>query len=630
MKTFLSLGFLLTPVLILMNLPAVQSQPIAAHHGMTGAEYQAKFNTYKNQGYRLVMIDGYGVGNTAYYAAIWQKTSGPDIATHHGMTGADYQDKFNTYKNQGYRLVLVDGYGVGNTAYYAAIWEKSPGPPIAAHHGMTGSDYQSKFNTYKNQGYTLVWISGYGVGNTAYYTAIWEKKSGPALATHHGMTNADYQNKFNSYSQQGYSLIMVSGYNVGNTDYYAAIWQKSSGPSWSARHRMSSMGYQNEFDNHAYSGYRIRHVSGYAIGGKARYASIWESTGAWSDEDLAHIDKTVKSFMNRLNVPGVSIALVKDGRLVFAKGYGVMDKSTGEAPGPNTMFRVASVSKPITSVAVMKQIQDNKYKIDYKVFGGGALLGTIYGSKPYSTWEKEITVQHLLEHTAGGDQWNNNKDGNAGDPMFQEISLNHKDLIGWVLDNRDPEKKPGTKNDYSNFGYCVLGRIIEKESGQSYEDYVKNSILKSCGVTNMHIAEDSKEGRRYNEAVYYDDNNDPYSMRVNRMDAHGGWIASPIDLMRLVVRVDGFNTKPDILNSSGFTTMTTPCSVNSGYAKGWSVNSSNYFHNGSFPGGGSIIVRAGNGLSWAFVMNTTWKSQFDGMMWDIVNGIKTWPTHDWF
>ena len=628
MKTFLSGKLVLMQVCMLQVFSAVQSQPIAAHHGMTGAEYQDKFNTYKNQGYRLVLVDGYGVGNTAYYAAIWHKTPGPDIATHHGMTGADYQNKFNTYKNQGYRLVLVDGYGVGNTAYYAAIWHKTSGPDRAAHHGMTGADYQNKFNSYNGQGYRLSWVSGYAVGNTVYYAAIWEKSPGPATATHHGMTGADYQSKFNSYAKQGYRLKMVSGYNVGNTDYYAAIWQKTSGPAWSARHRMTSMGYQNEFDNHSYSGYRLSHVSGYAIGGKARYASIWESTGAWTNEDLEHIDKTVKSFMTRLSVPGVGIALVKDGRLVFAKGYGVMDKSTGEAPGPNTMFRVASVSKPVTSIAVMKQIQDGKYSIDDKVFGS-TLLGTTYGSKPYSNWEKEITVQHLLEHTAGGNQWNNNKDGDAGDPMFQETSLNHSELIGWVLDNRDPEKKPGTKNDYSNFGYCVLGRIIEKKSGQTYENYVKNSVLKSCGISNMHIAADSKAGRRHNEAVYYDDN-DPYAMKVKRMDAHGGWIASPLDLVRLIVKADGFNTKPDILNSSSFTTMTTPCSVNSGYAKGWQVNGSNYFHNGSFPGGGAIIVRAGNGLSWAFVMNTAWKSQFDGMMWDIVNGIKNWPSHDWF
>jgi CubicO group peptidase (beta-lactamase class C family) len=606
-----------------------KGQPFMAHHGMTAGDYQNKFNTYKNQDYRLTQIDGYVVGNTPYFAATWKKISGPAYMTHHGMTAADYQNKFNTYKNQGYRIRQVDGYAVGNTTYYAAIWEQTGGPAYYAHHGLSANEYQQKFDAYKAQGYHVTWVSAYGVGGTAQFAAIWEKINPPAYVTHHVMNSADYQSKFNAYAQQGYRLKMVSAYNVGAADFYAAIWEKKPGRAWSARHRMTAMGYQNEFDNHAYSGYRLNHVSGYTMNGQARYAAVWESTGAWSDADLAHIDKTVSDFMSRFSVPGASLAIARNGKLLFAKGYGVMDKSTGEAPGPNTLFRVASVSKPITSVAIMRMIQNNQLKLSDKVFGSGALLGTTYGSNEYSGWEKEITVQHLLEHTAGGNQWNNKGDGGAGDPMFEQVNYNHKDLIGWVLDNRDPEKKPGEKADYSNFGYCVLGRIIEKKSGQSYENYVKNNVLNLCGINNMHIGGDLLTDRRYNETVYYD-NNDPYSMKVRRMDAHGGWIASPLDLVRLLVKVDGFAAPADILTSANFTTMTTPCAVDNGYAKGWAVNGNNYFHNGSFNGGGAIIVRTGGGLTWAFVMNIRWRGEADGMMWDIVNGIGSWPAHDWF
>ena len=626
MKTF-PMQLLLTVCIITICL-TTKAQQFVAHHGMTAAEYQNKFNTYKNQGYRLTQIDGYAVGNTAFFAAIWKKANGPAYFSHHNMTAADYQNKFNDYNKQGYRLVQVDGYAVGNTVYYAGIWEKVAGD-YKAHHGMTAADYQQKFETYKAQGYHVSWISGYGVGGAAQYAAIWDKSNPPEYVTHHVMTNADYQTKFNSYFQQGYRLKMVSAYNIGSTDYYAAIWEKRTGRFWTARHRMTALGYQNEFDNHAYSGYKLNQISGYAMNGQARYAAVWESTGAWSDADLLHIDKTVRNFMQRFDVPGTSIAIAKDGKLIFAKGYGVMDKTTREAPGPNTMFRVASVSKPVTSVAIMKMIQDNQLKIGDKVFGSGAVLGTDYGSNAYSTWEKEITVQHLLEHTAGGNQWNNDTDGGAGDPMFEQLSYNHKQLIGWILDNRDPEKKPSEKAAYSNFGYCVLGRIIEKRSGQTYENYVKSKVLGPCGISNMHIAGDAITDRRYNEAVYYD-NDDPYSMKVKRMDAHGGWIASSIDLLRFLVKVDGFATPADIISSTSFTTMTTPCSVDNGYAKGWAVNGTNYFHNGSFNGGGAIIVRTGGGLTWAFVMNTRWRGEADGMIWDIVNGITQWPTHNWF
>lgn len=607
--------------------------PIVAHHGLSSAEYQEKFNGYAGQGYRLNLVDACEAGGKVWYAGIWEKTQGNAYKAHHGLSAAAYQQKFEEYSQQGYRVVLVDGCNAGGQAIYAGIWEKKSGPAYATHHGMTATVYQQKFNEYDKTGYRLIWVNAFGAGNQALYSAIWEKSSGPAYKAHHGLVSAEYQDKFNQYAAQGYRLKQVCGYNVSGTDYYAAIWEKTGGAAWSARHRLTALGYQNEFDNHAYSGYVLKQVSGYERGGKAQYAAIWESTGAWAGDDLRHIDKTIGDFMKKYSVPGASVALVKDGRLIFAKGYGNMDKSTGEVPGPNTLFRLASVSKPITSAAIMRltEQQGSGLKLDSKVLGTGAMLGTTYGSKAYSAWEKEITVQHLLEHTAGGNQWNNKGDGNADDPMFQQTTYNHNQLIGWVLDNRDPELKPGSKSDYSNFGFCMLGRIIEKKSNQTYENFVKNNVLKPCGITNMHIAGDTKADRRYNEAVYYsNEGGDPYGMKVNRMDAHGGWTASALDMMRFLVRVDGFGTKPDIISAATFKTMTTPCAVDNTYAKGWSVNGSNYWHNGKISGTGALLVRAGNGLSWIFLMNSTWEGAADGMMWDVVNGIKQWPAHDWF
>ncbi len=606
---------------------SLSAQQWASHHNMSSDAYQKKFNEYKGKGYRLSFVDGYTVKGKAYYAAIWEKKSGPAYATHHGMSGSDYQKKFNAYKKQGYRLKLVDG-GGSKSAFYTAIWEKAKGPAYATHHGMSGSDYQNKFNNYKKQGYRLSWISGYAVGGKAYYAAIWEKKSGPAYATHHGMSSSDYQSKYNSYSRQGYRLKQVSACNIGNTDYYAAIWEKKGGSSLSARHRMNGLGYQNEFNNHRFTGYKLKQVSGYARNGKSNFAAIWESTGAWKTADLRHIRRTINSFMKKYNVTGTSVALIKDERLVYARGFGVMDKNTGVAVGPTSLFRVASVSKPITGVAMMKLRESHKGLLGQKVFGSGGILGTTYGSKAYGNWEKQITVKHLMEHTAGGNQWNNDSDGNAGAPMFQQLSYNHSELIGWVLDNRNPEKSPGSKYDYSNFGYCVAGRVIEKKSGMSYENYVRQKVFKPSGIKRLYVAKDKASEKRYNEVTYYGSN--PYGMKVKRMDAHGGWLGSAVDLAKFMVRVDGKPKKKDIISKASYDKMMETSSANSGYAKGWTKTGSNYWHNGSFDGGGAIIVQAGNGLSWVFLMNKRWEGAADGMMWDIVNGISTWPSHDLF
>ena len=164
-----------------------------ARHGLSGSAYQNEFTKHSRKGYRLVHVAGYEVRGAARYAAIWEKKSGPAMRTHHGMTSAVYQQKFNTYSKQGYRPTHISGYDVKGKPYFAAIWEKKSGPAWVARHNMTGAKYQQEFNLWKSKGYRLVKVSGYAAGTSARYAAIWEKNSGPSMRTHHGMTSANYQ-----------------------------------------------------------------------------------------------------------------------------------------------------------------------------------------------------------------------------------------------------------------------------------------------------------------------------------------------------------------------------------------------------------------------------------------------------
>ena len=284
------------------------------------------------------------------------------------------------------------------------------------------------------------------------------------------------------------------------------------------------------------------------------------------------------------------------------------------------------MAKTVTGAAIMKLVEQGKLTLSDKVFGTGAILGNTYGSKAYSWQERAITVQHLLEHTAGGNEWDNNlspSTDTTGDPMFAKRSYNHGQLIGWVLDNRKVDTTPGTVFNYSNFGYCILGRIIEKITGQSYQYYVRKDILGPAGSKRMRIV-----GRKRRNEVAHDD----YTPSLlARMDSHGGWLGSSIDWTRLLVHIDGFNTKPDILKASTIQTMTTP-SLGNNYAKGLSVNSSNnWWHGGKLGKSRSIMVRTNSGYTWAFqVHGFEGDGSLDATMWDVINGIKNWPSHDLF
>ncbi|WP_335374105.1 hypothetical protein [Bacillus pseudomycoides] len=199
----------------------------------------------------------------ALYAAIWEKRDGPVWQARHGLTAEQYQRTFNELVAQGYRLIYISGYTVQGQDYYAAIWEKRGGPEWQARHGLTAEQYQRTFNELVAQGYRLIHVSGHTNDGIDRYAAIWEKRGGPEWQARHGLTAEQYQRTFNELVAQGYRLIQVSGYGSNGIGRFAAIWDKSGGPEWQARHGLTSPQYQQTFDRLVAQGYRLVSVNGY-------------------------------------------------------------------------------------------------------------------------------------------------------------------------------------------------------------------------------------------------------------------------------------------------------------------------------------------------------------------------------
>ena len=166
---------------------------------------------------------------------------------------------------------------------------------------------------------------------------------------------------------------------------------------------------------------------------------------------------------------------------------------------------------------------------------------TITAPSRTATTLKSITVQHLLEHTSGG--WTNDENDPIV-PAARHRTETSSSRGSWTTSSL--VNTPGEVYAYSNFGYCLLGRVIEYTTGQPYDAYVMENVLAPSGVSAMEIAGDTLADRRPDEVVYV--GNDPYSLPVSRMDAHGGWLASRTELVQFAVHVDDFATVPDILD----------------------------------------------------------------------------------
>ncbi len=341
--------------------------------------------------------------------------------------------------------------------------------------------------------------------------------------------------------------------------------------------------------------------------------------------DIAEFDNKVADFMAKNNLSGITLAVSVGGKLVYQKGYGIANKETGEKVNTDHRFRVGSMSKTVTAIAILKLVQDGKLKLEDKVFGAGSVFENTYGTKTYAEDLKNITVRHLLNHTAGG--WGSAE--NEGD-YFQLIpNASNKDFLTATIDKYPLINKPGTKYSYSNFGYFLLSRIIEKVSSKSYLNYLNEELFKDIGLQNkIEIAGMSKTTLKKNEVSYYGqtalESSFIYGTDLNRRDGAGGLIFTPADYLRVINAIDGFASRPDILNANSLAEISKmPANVQTNYAAGMQLYSGNYWsHSGSINCQFGQWWRTPNEINVAVITNSridAYGSNFNQFSTDFLN-----------
>ncbi len=319
--------------------------------------------------------------------------------------------------------------------------------------------------------------------------------------------------------------------------------------------------------------------------------------------DIPSVDAKIEAFLTKYNIPGASFAVSKNGKMVYAKGYGFADKERNEKVTPAHTFRLASISKTYTGVAIMNLIQEGKIGLEDKVFGDGGILGNDYGTLPLKADLSKITVNHLLHHTSGA--WGA---GTGGDVIDQNPTFETKQFYDWVINTRPLAKAPNTVYDYTNIGFNLLGRIIEKVSKKSYINYLKENILTNAGG-NVELAKKTLEERMPKEVKYYGQGIDAtytYTIAFPRRDADGGLVTSAPDLLRFCNGIDGFSTRPDILDSKTFALFKTPSSLYTDYGCGvgiWDAQKVMFAY-GSLPGTRTGAMWGQNGMAVVLILNS--------------------------
>jgi N-acyl-D-amino-acid deacylase len=315
---------------------------------------------------------------------------------------------------------------------------------------------------------------------------------------------------------------------------------------------------------------------------------------ALAEPNVAAANAAMAAVVERAKAPGAGFAVGDGGRIVDAKGFGYADVAARTPVGPDTMFALASCSKPITAMAIMKLVDDGKLTLETPAF---AFLGIQTVADPRSSG---ITIKDLLNHSSG---LPHDVAANTDDPMNTARAAAQARL----------QFAPGTNQAYSNAGFNVLGAVVEKASGRSYIDFVAANVFRPAGVT--RFGELESPSTIAGQAVRYAKNG---RVVVNKRSEGGtpagGWILSPSDMVRVLMAYDAGK----IVSAASRAAMLAPPVAplrpradGSAFGLGWDVvlrsggdpSTVLYGKNGGIPGTSTWIEHRPDGIDFAAFYN---------------------------
>ncbi|GAA4308113.1 serine hydrolase domain-containing protein [Pontixanthobacter gangjinensis] len=298
--------------------------------------------------------------------------------------------------------------------------------------------------------------------------------------------------------------------------------------------------------------------------------------------------------------PGAGILIRYDGQEIISKGYGLRDLETGEKIGPETNFRLGSVSKQFTALAALSLVEEGKLRLEDTV-------GNILQVPALS----QISVAQLIHHTSGLAHYE--------EYFFHEWDttkiVENKHILDWYKNEPEPEFAPGEKWEYCNGGYNLLATVVEKVSGQGFAEYARKNIFEKLGMehtTYFNLAEPTKIEER---AFCYEKSEGKWKKvdgsYLNGCLGEGAVYTSLNDFSRYAEALRNKEIFSEEVQALIFSVSPVEVpfekehsySFNSGkslgYAKGWFIDKDVAHHTGTWFGQRSMVVR---GLEQPFML----------------------------
>lgn len=641
-------------------------------HDVDGATLEGHLQDLGARGYRLTSLAISGTTADPRYVVVLVKQEGPAWSYVLGVDLATLTIAMANFHQQGLYPAQVVAVGpVGSPAVYAARVEAMAVPNKWAPALTQNQFLDTIYPPNGSLSPILLNFEFYHGLNSV--CAVWQENgSSLPFSLYFGQDLADARTFSTLFGGARYRRAFQT---VGDdTTGYSTLWTGDSVPGQRDVDGLDQAGWEAALQQARADGLLPLNAQAGGAGASTVYtgsfaraqapAREWTVTGVAASSQFAAFDTAVQGVMQKYGIRAATLAVGWQGRLVAARGYTWAESGYPITQATTTM-RIASVSKPVTTVAIHQLIQDGLLTYDTPV-QPILNLQTPAGGAPSDPRFADITIGYLLNMLGGWDA-----DGTGFDPMFADATVAQafnaplpvtKYMIASYMAGQTLDTDPGTSYSYSNFGFSLLGQVLERlRPGYTYTDSVKETIWGRLGATRPFLVPTSLQtGRAPGEAEYQESQaalvgsvmtpDQPLvpifygGENVTNMDSHGGWVLAACDYVKMLTAFDQGAANPllDVATTDMMFSVLYP-NVDNGMAAGWFVTTipdasgtqqNLYNWAGLLDSDSSVMMRRADGLSIVLLTN---QGTVPAIGWpqmvelnDAANSITDWGTQDLF
>ncbi|KAH7125296.1 beta-lactamase/transpeptidase-like protein [Dendryphion nanum] len=465
------------------------------YYGINIADHEKRVTSLKANGYRPISLNIYGPSDSAKFAAIWTKETGPSFEIISGVDGPTYNAWQAQWKSNGYVSTHVSAAGDASSALYAGIMAKIP----TVSNWVQACDLQNPWdyeNVTSGLRMSIKGISMYGAPSSRRYCVLGHENLYNQQQTVFYSTDYYQYNYENLYTAETQKRFWRPTFlHISSDHLITPIFDDTNVGNWTALTDLTSTQLATEITKQEAAGLQLVQLSGAEITSSnttlytaiftehiTPYPRTWHAVGSVTGFQnntavTTALDSTLQTFMTLNGIRQAQVAASVNGTIVASRAYTLAEPDRATV-SPNDKFLLASLSKMFTHAATQHLIDTGKLNLTTQIY---PLLGFV----PADERAVNITVQHLIEHSAGYDR------SVSGDLGFlfttiaraknQSTPATLRDVIYYVV-ARPLDFTPGTQGAYSNYGTMLLSYVLTNLTEIAYMDYLREFVLEGLEV----------------------------------------------------------------------------------------------------------------------------------------------------